>query len=134
MMTPHKLLQAEIDKVKAADKTIKWLNEKIAENKAIKDEASAIIIDLMDGLNISEMTDDLDAKVKIKPEAYISVTIANREKLKGYLGSQASVVFEKVEEKYQEKELEKIIRKKIVDGEEIPDWINVYFKDSVKIK
>ncbi len=92
-----------------------------------------IILELMDGLGLKQIEDDFGIKFKRKTDAFISVKIADREKLAQFAGSEADTIIKKRDPEIVKKSLNSWGSKRLKKDEELPSWIGVYYEDDLKI-
>jgi hypothetical protein len=99
--------------------------------KHLEDEITLLqekIIYWMQVNNITEFKIDNET-IKLSIDAFPNVLVADHDKLKDFLGDQVAEVFSEKPSK-----LRSFVNKMINNDEPIPEFINLFMKESIKIK
>jgi len=123
------MLQQLTDDIIVLQDTISELEDQVKLAKKELDAKKFQLFELMEAEGLTDFTEDSGKKVKIKVEAFISCKVEDHEKLKQFLGSEAPAVFSEKASK-----INSWGRAKLKEGEQLPDFLNVFYKEGVMVK
>jgi len=123
------MLQQLTDDIIVLQDTISELEDQVKLAKKELDGKKFQLFELMEAEGLTDFTEDSGKKVKIKVEAFISCKVEDHEKFKQFLGSEAPAVFSEKASK-----INSWGRRKLKDGELLPDFLNVFYREGVQVK
>jgi len=123
------MLQQLTDDIIVLQDTISELEDQVKTAKKELDQKKFQLFELMEAEGLTDFTEDSGKKVRIKVEAFISCKVEDHERLRQFLGSDAPAVFSEKASK-----INSWGRAKLKEGEQLPDFLNVFYKEGVVVK
>ena len=117
---------------RASFEEVKMLDEKLKEAKRARDRAEHALLEWLETEGKSSVDYDGIGRFSVmKPRLYASCTIENQEQLRDYLVAEGRD--DLIKTTVNSNSLSTFVKEKVTEGNDIPDFINTYYKTGVKI-